>query len=230
VRDGVGYYYIIVTDSPQAGPRRKSVDFVAEGCPSNHHRDLDPVPRVHRCGPPTLDRTPSSFQLFRIAELFAPRGAGAQGRSCGCAREWELPVAFLPAAGGAFAAPRGNSSFGCTPFLSRRGRDAGARSWTFLKVASYELLWTELLRRCARDRQAGRARHRGWARRARRGELRRRRTLKRGGLAAILTLLHCVSGYPAPVARVQSRRDPDDRRRRRPGRNRLGRITASARR
>src|SRR5258708_21906396 len=176
---GVGYYYIIVM----------SVDFVAE-VSSNHHRDLD------RClafidAAADIGSDAVKFQLFRIAELFAPE-ALAHKPELRDREAWELPVEFLPALA-ARCRLRG-IRFGCTPFyLDAVGTLAPYVD--FFKVASYELLWTELLQRCAATGKpvvlaTGMATLDEVTRAA--------RVLREAGCRD-LTLLHCVSGYPAPV-------------------------------
>src|SRR5690606_37189960 len=86
------------------------------------------------------------FQLFRIDRLFAPevlaRSAEHRRR-----REWELPVDLIPALAAETRA-RG-MAFGCTPFdLEAVGELAPHVD--FLKVASYELTWPDLIAACAR--------------------------------------------------------------------------------
>nr|MEE4266999.1 N-acetylneuraminate synthase family protein [Candidatus Krumholzibacteria bacterium] len=85
------------------------------------------------------------FQLFRIEQLFAPEVLQASARHRD-RRRWELPLHFLPDL--ADAARRQGLAFGCTPF----DLDAVARlepHVDFLKIASYELPWLDLVARCA---------------------------------------------------------------------------------
>lgn len=174
----VGYYYTIV-----------SVSFVAE-VSSNHHRDLD------RClafidAAADIGSDAVKFQLFRIAELFAPEAIAAKPELR--RREaWELPVAFLPALADRCRARK--IRFGCTPFYLD-AVETLAPHVDFYKVASYELLWTDLLRRCAATGKpvvlaAGMATLPEVTEAV--------RTLRDAGCRD-LTVLHCVSGYPAPV-------------------------------
>ncbi|HEB90951.1 MAG TPA: N-acetylneuraminic acid synthase [Deltaproteobacteria bacterium] len=168
------------------------VRFVAE-VSSNHGRDLDRALRfVERAAEIGCDGV--KFQLFRIDELFAPeilrRSQAHRAR-----RAWELPESYL-----APLARRCRSlglEFGCTPFYLQ-AVDILSPFVDFLKVASYELLWDELLAACAKTRlplvlSTGMA------------------TLEEvrhavGTIAAHggrdLTLLQCVSGYPAPAGQA----------------------------
>jgi sialic acid synthase SpsE len=166
-----------------------SVEFVAE-VSSNHHRDLA------RClafidSAASIGSSAVKFQLFRIGELFAPE-ALAHKPELRRRAAWELPVEFLPALA-ARCRERG-VRFGCTPFYLE-AIDTLVPHVDFLKIASYELLWTDLLRRSAASGKpvvlaTGMATLDEIARAA--------DTLRDAGCRD-LTLLHCVSGYPAPV-------------------------------
>ncbi len=117
--------------------------FIAE-VSSNHGQDLD---RCLAC----IDAAAAAgcdavkFQLFKIDQLFAPeileRSEEHRRR-----QQWELPVEFLPEL--AQRCQERDIQFGMTPFYL----DAVAELEPyvdFYKVASYELLWDELLATCA---------------------------------------------------------------------------------
>ncbi len=169
--------------------------FVAE-VSSNHQRDLARALRfVDRAAEIGCDGV--KFQLFRIDRLFAPeileRSAIHRAR-----RRWELPEAFLaPIA--ARCRQRG-IEFGCTPF-HLEAVEALAPFVDFLKIASYELLWDELLAACART---GRplVLSTGMATLA---EVEHAVCVIERAGGRDLTLLHCVSGYPAPADRANLR-------------------------
>jgi sialic acid synthase SpsE len=166
-----------------------SVEFVAE-VSSNHHRDLD------RClafidAAAAIGSSAVKFQLFRIGELFAPE-ALAYRPELRRRAAWELPVEFLPAL--ADRCRERGVRFGCTPF-DLDAVDMLVPYVDFLKIASYELLWTDLLRRCAASRKpvvlaTGMATL---------DEITQAVETLRDAGCRDLTLLHCVSGYPAPV-------------------------------
>jgi sialic acid synthase SpsE len=170
-------------------PSIMSVEFVAE-VSSNHHRDLA------RClafidSAAAIGSSAVKFQLFRIDELFAPE-ALAHNPGLRQRAAWELPVAFLPALADRCRARR--VRFGCTPFYLA-AVDTLVPHVDFLKIASYELLWTELLQRCAASGKpvvlaTGMATL---------DEIARAVETLRTADCRDLTLLHCVSGYPAPV-------------------------------
>jgi len=117
--------------------------FIAE-VSSNHGRDLDrSLAMIDAAAAAGCDAV--KFQLFKIDQLFAPeileRSEEHRRR-----QKWELPVEFIPA-----LADRSHElgiQFGCSPFYL----DAVAELEPyvdFYKVASYELLWDELLAVCA---------------------------------------------------------------------------------
>lgn len=165
-----------------------SVVFVAE-VSSNHHQDLDRclafIDKAAEIGCAAV-----KFQLFRIRELFAPeildKSEDHRQREA-----WELPVKFLPAL--AARCREAGVRFACTPFYLD-AVDELLPHVDFYKIASYELLWDELLMACARTGKpivlsTGMATL---------DEVQQAVAVLRGAGCAELTLLHCVSGYPAP--------------------------------
>ena len=166
-----------------------AVRFVAE-VSSNHGRDLGRslafVDTSARIGCAAV-----KFQLFRVDELFAPeilaRSPAHRARA-----QWELPEEFL-----APLAARSRElgiQFACTPF-SLRAVDVLAPHVDFYKVASYELVWDDLLRACAATGKpvvaaTGMATIDEVAHAA--------DVLRRAGCADPV-LLHCTSGYPTPI-------------------------------
>ena len=165
------------------------VKFVAE-VSSNHNQD------IKRCFA-FIDKAAEigcdavKFQLFKIEELFAPEIL-SKSEEIQRRKDWELPLSFLPKL--SQRCKEKNIKFGCTPFYM----DAVDELYEFVdfyKIASYELLWNDLLSACA---QTGRP------------------VVLSSGMATMdevkaaidvladagckdLTLLHCVSGYPTPV-------------------------------
>jgi N-acetylneuraminate synthase len=162
--------------------------FIAE-VSSNHSASLDRclefVDAAARIGCDAV-----KFQLFRIRELFAPEVL--ESRSDLLNRTaWELPPAYIPEIA-ARARVRG-VRFGCTPFYLEAVEELRPHV-DFYKIASYELLWTDLLIACAGTGlpvvlSTGMADL---------GEVREAVTILKSAGCGPLTLLHCVSGYPAP--------------------------------
>lgn len=167
-----------------------NVDFIAE-ISSNHHRDLDRCLRF-------IDTAAAAgcsgvkFQLFRVKDLFAPEIL-ARSEKHRCREAWELPLDFLPAM--ANRCRERGVSFSCTPFYLEAVAEL-LPYVDFYKIASYELLWDELLVACAATRKpvvlsTGMADL---------DEVARAVAVLRQAGCRELTLLHCVSGYPAPAA------------------------------
>lgn len=164
--------------------------FIAE-VSSNHNRDLQRclafVDKAAEIGCDAI-----KFQLFKIDELFAPEVL-SQRADLRKRKEWELPLEFIPKI--AEHCGRRNILFSCTPFYL----DAVEQLLPyvdFYKVASYELLWNDLLKLCA---QTGKpvVLSTGMATMQ---EVNSAVEILRTFRCENLTLLHCVSGYPAPAA------------------------------
>ncbi len=164
--------------------------FIAE-VSSNHHRDLQ------RCFE-FIDTSAAigcdavKFQLFRIEELFAPEIL-QKSEMHRKRKQWELPVDFLPDL--AQRCRQRNIAFSCTPFYLEAVAELEPHV-DFYKIASYELLWTDLLKSCASTGKPV-VLSTGMATLEEIGQA--VATLRESGCLD-LTLLHCVSGYPAPVA------------------------------
>ncbi len=162
--------------------------FIAE-VSSNHAQDLDRcfefIDTAARIGCDAV-----KFQLFKIDQLFAPEIL-AKSEMHRKRKDWELPTAFLPE-----LAKRSHDQgiqFSCTPFYL----DAVAElepHVDFYKIASYELLWVDLIRACARTGKplilsTGMATM---------PEIKHAVDVAHDAGCAELTLLHCISGYPTP--------------------------------
>jgi len=164
--------------------------FIAEAS-SNHGRDLArALSFVDAAADAGCDAV--KFQLFKIDRMFAPeilaRSAKHRAR-----REWELPRAHLAPL--AERCLKRGIQFSCTPFYLEAVEEL--RPFVaFYKIASYELLVTDLLEACARTGKpvvlsTGMATMEEIENAA--------HTLKAAG-ASDITLLHCVSAYPTPAA------------------------------
>ena len=162
--------------------------FIAE-VSSNHHRDLQRcIEFIKTAADIGCDAV--KFQLFKIEELFAPEIL-AKSEVHRKRKEWELPVSFLPEL--KQSCDQYGIQFSCTPFYL----DAVAELEPyvdFYKIASYELLWTDLLVACAETGKpivlsTGMATI---------DEIDQAvKTLQESG-ASDISLLHCVSAYPTP--------------------------------
>jgi N-acetylneuraminate synthase len=163
--------------------------FIAEAS-SNHGRELSrALAFVDAAADAGCDAV--KFQLFKIDRMFAPeilsRSAKHRAR-----KEWELPLDHLTPL--AERCSQRRIAFSCTPFYLE-AVEALLPHVAFYKIASYELLVRDLLAACAATGKpvvlsTGMATM---------DEIRAAvATLKDAG-AADITLLHCISAYPAPA-------------------------------
>lgn len=156
---------------------------------SNHNRDLDRACALIEAAN-SAGATAVKFQLFELEKLFSREvlESSSQHRD---RKSWELPRDFIPVL--ANKAHSLGLLFGCTPF------DLDAARFVqpyvdFLKIASYEILWVDLIRACggmgksvivstgmANESEVGAA-----------------VTALRDSGCEDFALLHCVSSYPAP--------------------------------
>lgn len=182
-----------------------SVSFIAE-VSSNHNQDLERCLRLVDVAA-DVGCQAVKFQLFRVEDLFHPR-AVETSPDVREREDWELPLSFLPEI--ADRCEEHGVEFGCSPF----SMDAVERlrpHVTFYKVASYELLWDDLLEACASTGKPV-VLSTGMADMAEIGHA--VETLADAGCED-LTLLHCVSSYPvAPsqcnLAAIATLRDTFD--------------------
>jgi N-acetylneuraminate synthase len=164
--------------------------FIAEAS-SNHGRDLKrALAFVDAAADAGCDAV--KFQLFKIDRMFAPEIL-RQSPKHRARAEWELPLAHLKPLAEHCSARK--IQFSCTPFYLEAVAELEPYV-DFYKVASYELLVTDLLRACARTGKpivlsTGMSTMEEIAAAA--------ATLKQAG-ARDVTLLHCVSAYPTPAA------------------------------
>jgi len=165
-----------------------NVVFVAE-VSSNHNRDMNRcltfIDKAAEIGCGAV-----KFQLFKIRKLFAPEIL-AKSEMHRQREAWELPVEFLPAL--ATRCHEVGIQFVCTPFYLDAVEEL-LPYVDFYKIASYELLWDNLLIACARTGKpvvlsTGVATL---------DEVQRSVSVLRHAGCEDLTLLNCISSYPAP--------------------------------
>ena len=167
----------------------KATKFIAE-VSSNHHRDLKRSLRFIDVAA-DIGCDAVKFQLFRVEELFAPEILQNSEEHRKRA-EWEMPLEFLPIL--ANHAEKCGIEFSCTPFYLD-AVDELSPFVDFYKIASYELLWSDLISACCRTGKP---------------------VILSTGMALLeeveaavkgardsgckdLSVLHCVSGYPTPL-------------------------------
>ena len=164
-------------------------EFIAE-VSSNHNQDLERAKQFIKVAS-DIGCTGVKFQLFKIDELFAPeilsKSPEHQKRV-----KWELPLEFIPVLS-EYADLLG-LKFGCTPFYLDAVNEL--KSYVdFFKIASYELLWTDLLIACA-DTKTPIVFSTGMANL---DEIETALKMVSNSQANDVTILHCTSAYPAPL-------------------------------
>ena len=162
--------------------------FIAE-VSSNHSKDIDRCLRfVDSAAEIGCDAV--KFQLFRIDQLFSPeileRSEKHRNR-----KEWELPLEFIPII--AKRCQEKKIQFSCTPFHLKAVAELQPYV-DFYKVASYELLWDELLATCAQTGKpviisTGMAKM---------DEISHAVDVLKKNNCSKISILHCTSSYPTP--------------------------------
>lgn len=164
------------------------VKFVAE-VSSNHNKNLarcfefiDTAEKIGCYG--------VKFQLFKIDELFTPEilNKSEEHRR---RKKWELPLEFIPKL--SQRCHEIGLKFSCTPFYLE-AVDELKPYVDFYKIASYELLWHDLLKKCAKT---------GRPVVLSTGMANLEEVKSSVGVLTVngckdITVLHCVSAYPAP--------------------------------
>jgi len=163
--------------------------FIAE-VSSNHNKDIqrcfDFIKSVKDVGCGAI-----KFQLFKIDQLFAPEIL-ENSQEHAQRRKWELPEEFIPEL--AKKCKELELEFGCTPFYLD-AVDILEPYVDFLKIASYELLWDDLLVKCAQTKKPIQL-STGMANM---GEVNHAVDVLKSNGATDIVLFQCVSSYPAPV-------------------------------
>ena len=164
--------------------------FIAEAS-SNHGRDLSRAKAfVDAAADAGCDAV--KFQLFKIDRMFAPEIL-AQSPKHRARAEWELPLSHLAPLAEHCSARK--IQFSCTPFYLEAVAEL-APFVDFYKIASYELLVSDLLKACART---GKPVVLSTGMATTDEIIMAAATLQAAG-ASDITLLHCVSAYPTPAA------------------------------
>ena len=163
------------------------VMFIAE-VSSNHAQDIDrAVEFIDTAARVGCDAV--KFQLFRIDKLFSPEIL-INSKKHRDRKNWELPLEFLPVLSSRCSEL--GIKFCCTPFYLEAVQQLKPYV-DFYKIASYELLWENLLVECAKAKKdvvisTGMATM---------PEIEKSvATLKKNNCDP--TILHCTSAYPTP--------------------------------
>jgi sialic acid synthase SpsE len=166
------------------------MSFIAE-VSSNHSKDLGrALEFVEVAAEIGCDAV--KFQLFKIDQLFAPEVL-RQSEEHRKRQEWELSLEFIPVL--AERCKENKIQFSCTPFYLDAIKELESYV-DFYKIASYELLWDDLLVACACTGKpviisTGMANL---------DEIFHAVDVLRKNGCEKPTLLHCTSAYPTPYA------------------------------
>ena len=121
-----------------------NIHFIAE-VSSNHSRDFNRCVAFIDCAA-DIGCDSVKFQLFKIDKLFASEIL-EKSEKHRARKQWELPLEFLPVL--AERCKTKGIQFSCTPFYLEAVHELDLYV-DFYKIASYELLWDELLAACAK--------------------------------------------------------------------------------
>lgn len=117
--------------------------FIAE-VSSNHSKNLDrAITFIDTASKVGCDAV--KFQLFKVSKLFAPEILKVS-KTHRDRERWELPLDFLPQL--SKRCKKKSIQFGCTPFYLEAVHNLEPFV-DFYKIASYEMLWDDLLIACA---------------------------------------------------------------------------------
>lgn len=163
--------------------------FVAE-VSSNHSQNINRAKKFIKVSS-QIGCQAVKFQLFKIDQLFSPEILN-KSQEHRRRKMWELPVEFIPELS-EYTHSLG-MKFSCTPFYLDAVNQL-APYVDFYKIASYELLWDDLIIACAKTGKdlvlsTGMATIE---------EIEHAVKVFRGNSVSKLILLHAISGYPTPV-------------------------------
>jgi sialic acid synthase SpsE len=165
------------------------VDFIAE-VSSNHNRDIGRMKEFISTAN-EIGCTGVKFQLFKIEELFAPEIL-EKDENVRKRKQWELDEGLIPEL--AAHAHELGLSFGCTPFYLD-AVDVLQPSVDYYKIASYELLWLDLFKKCS-DTGKPVVFSTGMATT---DEVSDALNCLVENHCSEITILHCNSAYPTPI-------------------------------
>ena len=164
------------------------INFIAE-VSSNHSRDIDrALDFVNAAALAGCNSV--KFQLFKIDQLFSSEIL-KKSEEHRMRKQWELPLDFIPVL--ATRCKEKGIQFSCTPFYLDAVKELEPYV-DFYKIASYELLWDELLAACASSGKpviisTGMATM---------DEITHAVEVLKDNGCKEPTLLHCTSAYPTP--------------------------------
>jgi len=168
---------------------KKNINFISEVC-SNHNGSIERCIRFIKTSK-EIGCYAVKFQLFKIDQLFS-KEVLKKSKKHRERKKWELPLKFLPTI--YRECQKNNIKFGCTPFYLE-AVDELEPYVDFYKISSYEILWEDLLVKCAKTKKpviisTGMANF---------AEVSNAKKILSKHRCSEIIILHCVSEYPAQV-------------------------------
>ena len=165
------------------------VKFISE-ISSNHNNDINRSIRLIKTSA-EIGFDIVKFQLFKIDKLFS-KEILSKSKKHRDRKKWELKEKYIPIL--AKQCKKNNIKFCVTPFYLE-AVDVIKPYVDYIKIASYEILWEDLLIKCAKTKKpiiisTGMANMRE--------VMNAIKILKKNGAKKII-ILHCVSNYPAKL-------------------------------
>ncbi len=157
---------------------------------SNHLKNLSRIKRFIKVSK-NIGCYAVKFQLFKVDKLFRPEIIRKYPNILE-RKKWELPIEFISQI--SKECKKNKIKFGCTPFYLD-AVDLLKKEVDFFKISSYEILWDDLLKKCAKTKKkiiisTGMATL---------DEVQNAvKVLKKNGCKD-LTILHCCSSYPTKI-------------------------------
>ena len=164
------------------------INFIAE-VSSNHNKDIERSIKFIEAAA-KANCTAVKFQLFKIDQLFAKEILEKSEKHRN-RKNWELPIEFIPIL--SEKCKNLGIQFSCTPFYLE-AVDELRPYVDFYKIASYELLWDDLLIKCAKTGlkviiSTGMANIK---------EIKHAVNILKENGCQNPVILHCTSAYPTP--------------------------------
>lgn len=164
------------------------INYIAE-VSSNHNKDIERSIKFIEAAA-KANCTAVKFQLFKIDQLFS-KEVLEKSEKHRSRKNWELPNEFLPIL--SEKCKKLGILFSCTPFYLK-AVDELLPYVDFYKIASYELLWDDLLIKCAKTGKkviisTGMANI---------NEIKHAVSILKENGCQDPVILHCTSAYPTP--------------------------------
>ncbi len=165
------------------------MNFISE-VSSNHLKNLSRIQKFIKVSK-DIGCYGVKFQLFKVDQLFRPEIIKKYPDILR-RKKWELPIEFISQI--SKECKKNKIKFGCTPFYLD-AVDLLKKKVDFFKISSYEILWDDLLKKCAKTKKkiiisTGMATLKEVQNAV--------KILKKFGCKD-LTILHCCSNYPTTI-------------------------------